>query len=141
MFSYPGIVEHHYRFCEWLLPKISKFQRDQRYILGSRLQNTALDVLEGLIDVTIAPREEKYARLAQTSRSLEHLRFLFRLAFSIRMINSKSYEYGCGALVETGRMLGGWLNSTSPRGLEGQPPSGRARHGNRQDETSEPDLG
>ena len=44
-FAFPAIVEHHYTFCAWLLPKISKFQKDQRYILGTRLQNAALDTL------------------------------------------------------------------------------------------------
>ena len=118
LFSSPGIVEHHYRFCEWLLPKISKFQRDQRHILGVRLQNTALDVLEGLIDATIADATVKHESLSLTAQSREHLRFHFRLAFSTRMINSKSYEYGCGVLIETGRMIGGWLKSTDASGAE-----------------------
>jgi hypothetical protein len=36
------------------------------------------------------------------------------------MINAKTYEYGSGTLVETGKMLGGWVknsrnNSDIPR--------------------------
>ena len=30
----PPIVEQYYEFCAWLLPKVSKFEKDQKYILG-----------------------------------------------------------------------------------------------------------
>jgi len=30
----PPIVEQYYEFCVWLLPKVSKFKKDQKYILG-----------------------------------------------------------------------------------------------------------
>ena len=107
-FSFPGVVEHHYRFCAWLLPKVSKFERDQRYLLGSRLQNTSLDILEHLISASVCPVENKAVWVARASARLEHLRFLFRLSYSIKMVNARSYEYGAKSLTEMGRMLGGW---------------------------------
>jgi hypothetical protein len=54
IFTLPGIVEHHYNFCTWLLPKISKFQKDQRYLLGTGLENGALDMLEYLINASVS---------------------------------------------------------------------------------------
>ena len=122
-FSYPGIVERCYEFCAWLLPKISKFPKDQRYILGNRLQNSALDMLEAFIDAAPASGQRKLIFLEEAQRRLEHVRFLLRLAYSIRMVNVKSYEYGSRVLVELGRMLGGWVRS-----LEGKAGE-RALHG------------
>ena len=110
-FSYPGIVERSYEFCAWLLPKISKFQKDQRYILGTRLQNSALDLLEANVDAALAPGQAKLSFVVLAQRRLEHIRFLLRLAYSIRMVNIKSYEYGSRTLVELGKMLGGWMRS------------------------------
>jgi len=104
-FSYPGIVERCYEFCAWLLPKISKFPKDQRYILGNRLQNSALDMLEAFIDAAPASGQTKLIFLEEAQRRLEHVRFLLRLAYSIRMVNVKSYEYGSRVLVELGKML------------------------------------
>jgi hypothetical protein len=34
----PPIVEEYYDLCRWILAKVSKFQKDQKYILGTRLQ-------------------------------------------------------------------------------------------------------
>ena len=41
-----------YRFVLWLVPTVEKFPRRQRFLLGDRLQATALDVLERLVEAT-----------------------------------------------------------------------------------------
>jgi hypothetical protein len=119
-FNFPGIVEHHYNFCTWLLPKINKFSKDQRYLLGARLENGALDMLEYLINASVSEGATKEEWLIKASQRLEHVRFQLRLSHSIKMINAKTYEYGSGSLVETGKMLGGWVknsqsNANTPR--------------------------
>ena len=42
-------LEAMYRFLLWLIPAVEKFPRSQKFLLGDRIQNTALDVLERLI--------------------------------------------------------------------------------------------
>ena len=39
-------LESMYGFLLWLVPTVEKFPRRQKYLLGDRLQATALDVLE-----------------------------------------------------------------------------------------------
>ena len=41
-----------YRFLLWLVPAVEKFPRSQKFLLGDRLRNTALDVLEPLVEAT-----------------------------------------------------------------------------------------
>ena len=38
------------RFIVWLVPAVEKFPRSQKFLLGDRIQSTALDVLERLSD-------------------------------------------------------------------------------------------
>ena len=45
-------VESMYRFVLWLVPTVEKFPRRQKFLLGDRLQATALDVLERLVEAT-----------------------------------------------------------------------------------------
>ena len=45
-------VEAHQQFILWLVPTIEKFPRSQKFLLGDRIQSTALDVLEALIEAT-----------------------------------------------------------------------------------------
>ena len=47
-----GPLESMYRFVLWLVPTVEGFLRRQRFLLGDRLQATALDVLERLVEAT-----------------------------------------------------------------------------------------
>jgi hypothetical protein len=35
-----------YRFFPWLVPTVEKFPRSRKFLLGDRIQATALDVLD-----------------------------------------------------------------------------------------------
>jgi hypothetical protein len=39
-------------FLRWLVPTVEKFPRSQKFTLGDRIESTALDVLERLIEAT-----------------------------------------------------------------------------------------
>jgi hypothetical protein len=45
-------LEAHQRFLLWLVLTVEKFPRAQKFLLGDRLQATALDVLKTLIEAT-----------------------------------------------------------------------------------------
>src|SRR3954453_14385802 len=51
-------LEAMYRFLMWLVPTVEKFPRSQKFLLGDRIQSTALDVLECLIEATYT-RDDK----------------------------------------------------------------------------------
>lgn len=60
------------------MPTIATFPRDQRFLLGNRIQATALDVLECYIEATYT--RDRRAHLARANLGLEKLHFFFRLA-------------------------------------------------------------
>ncbi len=109
----PPIVEQYYEFCVWLLPKVSKFKKDQKYILGTRLQNSALESLELILSAALSNKVEKLPYLEQAILKLEHTRFYLRLAVQIKMVNPKSYAYGSKKIIETSGKLGAWRKSVS----------------------------
>jgi hypothetical protein len=41
-------LEKAYQFLAWLIPTLDKFPRRQKFLLGDRIESTALDVLEGI---------------------------------------------------------------------------------------------
>ena len=50
--QYGPALEKSYRFLMWLIPTLDKFPKSQRFLLGDRIESTALDMLEGLIEAT-----------------------------------------------------------------------------------------
>jgi hypothetical protein len=88
-------VEAHYQFLNWLMPTIGRFPREQRFLLGDRIQSTALDVLEALIEATYT--HDRRAHLTHANLGLEKLRFFFRLAHEQRHLDARRYEHAARA--------------------------------------------
>ena len=99
-------LESHYRFLLWLVPAVERFPRSQKFLLGDRIQGTALDILEQLIEATYTRQRDQY--LANANLDLEKLRFLFRLARDLRCLDNRRYEHAARSLDETGRRVGAW---------------------------------
>jgi hypothetical protein len=102
-------IEAHFRFFLWLGPTVENFPRDQKFILGDRMQNTALDVLEALIEATYT--RERRVHLARANLGLEKLRFFFRAAVEMQCVDKRRYEFAARSLDETGRLIGGWAKA------------------------------
>ncbi len=102
-------VEAHYRFLEWLIPTVEKFPRSQKFLLGDRLQQAALDVLEDLIEATYT--RQRRAALDSANLGLEKLRFFFRLGVDLKYLDTGRYEHAARCIDETGRLIGGWIRS------------------------------
>ena len=67
-------LEAMYRFVLWLVPTVERFPRSRKVLLGDRLQATALDVLERLIDATYTRACGPH--LAVANLGIEKLRYL-----------------------------------------------------------------
>ena len=106
-------LESHYRFLLWLVPAVERFPRSRKFLLGDRIQRTALDVLESLIDATYT--RQRAHHLARANLGLEKLRFLFRLAHDLRLLDHRRYEHAARCLDETGRRLGAWSKAHRAR--------------------------
>ena len=102
-------IEAHFQFLQWLVPAVEKFPRDQKFLLGDRMQKTALDVLEALIEATYT--RERRGHLARANLGLEKLRFFFRLAVEMQYLDKHRYEHAARSLDETGRLIGGWAKA------------------------------
>ena len=106
-------LDLHYRFILWLVPTLNRFPRAQRFLLGDRIQRTALDVLESLLEATYTRRRQP--PLGRANLGIEKLRFLMRLAHDLRHLDQRRYEYACRCLDETGRKIGAWIKTHHAR--------------------------
>ncbi|MFO1319020.1 MAG: diversity-generating retroelement protein Avd [Burkholderiales bacterium] len=109
-------LEKTYQFLLWLIPTVEKFPRGQRFLLGDRLQATALDVLEDLIEATYSAHAE--GPLRRVNLALEKMRFLCRLSKDLKYLSLDRYEFASRGLDEVGRLVGGWLKATRTRAVD-----------------------
>ena len=102
-------LEAHRQFLLWLMPTVEKFPRSQKFLLGDRIQATALDVLEALIEATYT--RDRRGHLARANLGLEKLRHFFRLAVELKHLDSRRYEHAARSLGEIGRLVGAWAKA------------------------------
>ena len=107
-------LESHYRFILWLVPTLERFPRSQRFLLGDRIQGTAFDVLERLVEATYT--RHRGGHLARANLGLEKLRFLVRLAHDLRLLDHRRYEHAARSIDETGRRVGAWSKVHAAQG-------------------------
>ncbi len=107
-------VESAYQLVLWLIPVLDKLPRRQKFQLGDRLQSTALDVLDRLIEA--AYTRDRAALLQQANLGLEKLRFWLRLAHDLQLLDFKRYEHAARLIDELGRQVGGWLRAQRSHG-------------------------
>ena len=104
-----------YDFILWVIPKLDKFPRSQKFVLGDRIENLLLDLLELLIDAAYS--RKKVSLLRSANLKLEKLRYLMRLSKDLKLINMKGYELSARAIEGIGASIGGWLKYSQRENL------------------------
>jgi hypothetical protein len=104
----PVVVTKWYAYAKWVLERVESFPKSQRFILGQRLSNHVMDVLETLVKASYA-RENKNDLLRQANEGIEMTRWIVRMAHDRKLLAPKQFEFSAVQLNECGRMVGGWL--------------------------------
>lgn len=107
----PQAVQACHDLLLWLIPQLDKFPRLRRFTLGERLETRLLTVLERLIEAAYS--KQKKESLARANLDLNTARHLWRLAYELKVISTRRYEYGARLMDDIGRQVGGWLRAAS----------------------------
>ena len=100
-------LEKAVQYPTWLVPVLEKFPRSQRFLLGDRLQGLALRTVEDLVEATYT--RAPVAVLQRANIGLEQQRVLVRVAYNLRHLDVKRYEFAVRKLDDIGRSVGAWL--------------------------------
>lgn len=105
-----------YDFLLYLIPQLSKFPRDQKFLLADRMQTLTHDILDDFITAYYSSfGQEKIERLRQANIKLERLRYCIRLSHDLKLISNEKY----GKLSEKANFIGGtlgnWLKNLTGR--------------------------
>lgn len=84
-------LEKMYQFMLWLVPAVERFPRSQKFLLGDRIQATALDVLEHLIEATYTRGRARL--LAEANIKPKSLRLLFRSMYDLRYPDERVLDH------------------------------------------------
>ncbi len=109
MYSDLLIFQKTYDLLVWMMPVVNKFPKDQKFVLGQRLENKVLDILNLIIKANSKLAKEEY--FYAISLGLDEARVYVRLSKDLRFISIKQYEVFALRLNEIGKLFGGWAGS------------------------------
>ena len=103
------VVQKAYDWNLWVLPKVEKFPKSYRFLVGQNLVSSSMDLLMNLVDASYQSRNT--TALAAAVRNVNRVRHLVRISKDLRLMNLNAYEFASRVVDEIGRMTGGWWKS------------------------------
>ena len=91
-------------------PIIGKFPKNQRFILGQKIENTIITILEIVIIINLGKVASSYFR--KLDIELFKLKIFIRLSKDFRYITIRKYGTLEERVIEIGKMIGGWKKSS-----------------------------
>ena len=76
----PVVLVKWYDYTKWVLDRVDGFPKNQRFVLGTRLADAVVLVVELLGEAAFSGKEKKRELLAEANRKIEVVRWLVRLA-------------------------------------------------------------
>lgn len=98
-------------FLVWLLDHTRKFPRHEQPRLARRIEEAAFGFHECLLRAAHSPSARTH--LLEADLQLDKLRAYLRLALECRYTAPNQYGYAAEHLLELGKLLGGWLKTTT----------------------------
>ncbi len=103
-----------YDLLLWLIPRTTKFPREQRFVMARYVQDAALRFQEYLIEAGTWPptnKRDKLIALNKADVELTKLRFYLRLGRDLELFDSGQHQHVSRMVDEIGRLLGGWFRA------------------------------
>lgn len=111
--SYIPIFQKAYELYKIFYGYIVHFPKKDRFTLGRKIENAMLDIMEFIVVAIQLSKSEKLSVLQKTSIKLDFLKILIRLAKDLKILDYKKYLTLESHIQEIGKMLGGWIKSSS----------------------------
>ncbi len=85
-----AVVGQVHGWLAWIIAKVAQFPKDLKYVLGHRLVDRSLELLEILVEAAYLPRPDQHAALLRANILVERLRHLVRAAHDNRALATEA---------------------------------------------------
>ena len=103
----PAILKLKDAYAVWQV-YLANFPKENRYTLGSRIDQVFLDAIEYCFLASYAQKDTKIESLNRVISRVDLLKLLLQLAWDVRALDNKKFTHLGKLLSEVGKMLGGW---------------------------------
>ena len=87
-----------YDYTRWVLDRVDQFPKNQRFVLGTRLADAVMEVLELLSEAAYAAGRRKAELLGRANRRIEATRWLVRLTEDRNLVSKRQFAFSARSL-------------------------------------------
>jgi len=87
------------------------FPKYERYVLGQKIENLILEILELILKASYLPKYKKKEILFIVSNKVDLLKLFIRILYELKILNQKKYLLLSEKILEIGKMIGGWIKT------------------------------
>jgi hypothetical protein len=99
--------------AKYLYAALQSYPKSEKFTIAADARNALLLVGRHIYRANNVPKSEKRKAIEQADIALVDLKLLIRLGMVLEFMPIKKYEISSTQAVEIGKMLGGWLKSTT----------------------------
>ena len=107
------LLQKAYDFYRAYYETVDHFSKKSRIALSVKIEESILDLIQLISNASFASQVDKAKILNEASCRVDFLKLLFRLCYELRIIDKKKYFFFAEKILEIGKMIGGWMKSTS----------------------------
>ncbi len=93
----PIVLVKWYDYAKWLLERVENFPKSQRFVLGQRLANQAMEVMDLLVEASYA--RDKTEILVLANQAMEVLRWTVRMAKDRKLFTTAQFEFSARSCI------------------------------------------
>lgn len=100
--------------AEYLYCAFSQIPKSERYTMGSGMRASLFQCGASIIKANkIRDKKLRRTEIENADNELANIKIMLRLAYRMKFIDNKKYQISSEKLTELGKILGGWLKSTT----------------------------
>jgi len=101
---------------------VKLFPKTSRYTLGTKIDGLIIETAGLLFTASWKKEALKLPHLQKAGAKIDELKFFFRFAWEINVLDSKKYIALSKCVDEIGKMLGGWQHQIEKKNSSGASP-------------------
>ncbi len=89
---------------------VPHFPKVSRYTIGGKIDTLFLECIELTFTASYQPKDRKLVYLDKVTTKFDLLKFILRVSWETKSLDTKKYIALSEPLAEIGKMIGGWTN-------------------------------
>ncbi len=110
-----SVIHKVYEFYLLFYKHSEAFPKKDRFTLGVKIEESLLTILELLLLGQTKEKLSKLLILKKADLKLKMVKLFIRMAYEVKAIDQRKYIELEGALLEIGKMIGGWIKSLNTK--------------------------